>query len=416
MGLPSEVTILRRVLVANRGEIARRIFRTAREMGLETVAVFSDADARAPHVHDADVAIRLPGTDATRTYLNADALADAARRSGADAVHPGYGFLAESASFAQAVISAGLTWIGPDPTVIATMGDKIAAKRLAVQAGVPVAASGEVTGDDPAVWAAAAAQVGFPLLVKASAGGGGRGMRLVTEAAGLADAVEGARREAGSAFGDDTLFLEHFVVGARHIEVQVVGDQHGRRVHLFERDCSVQRRHQKVIEEAPAPGLTDAVRSRLVAAALDLATAVDYSSLGTVEFLVEGTGDDARFYFLEMNTRLQVEHPVTEVVTGLDLVRIQIEIAMGRPLSFTQDDVVLRGHAVEARLYAEDPATGYLPQSGPLLRFGVATTVLPGIRCDTASSRARKSRPTTTRCWPRWWAGPPRGTRPSAGF
>jgi len=368
--------------VANRGEVARRILRTAHEMGLGTVAVFSDADASAPHVRDADVAVRLPGVSPADTYLNVAALLDAARAVGADAVHPGYGFLAESASFAEAVIAAGLTWVGPPPSVIAAMGDKIGAKRLAEQAGLPVAPSADIEGDDPVVWASAADRVGWPLLVKAAAGGGGKGMRLVTGPAELSEAVAGARREAGSAFGDSTVFLERFVVGARHVEVQVAADRHGRRVHLHERDCSVQRRHQKVIEEAPAPGLSDVVRSRLLAAALDLAAAVDYSSLGTVEFLVEGTGDAASIYFLEMNTRLQVEHPVTEAVTGVDLVRLQFGIAMGRPLPLAQADVGVSGHAIEARVYAEDPALGYLPQIGTLHRFDVDTSV-PGVRCDS---------------------------------
>ena len=373
---------VRRLLVANRGEIARRVFRTARNMGIESVAVVSDADQEAPHVHDADLAVRLAGASATQTYLNVDAVLAAAEAVGADSVHPGYGFLAESAAFARAVEAAGLTWVGPAPDAIAAMGDKIAAKALVTQVGVPVAPGEEVNGDDPAQWLDAAGRVGFPLLVKASAGGGGKGMRAVAGPDQLAEAVEGARREAASTFADPTVFLERLVVGARHVEVQVVGDQHGARVHVFERECSVQRRHQKVFEEAPAPALTNGTRERMYQAALAVAAAVDYTGVGTVEFLVEGAGDAAQFYFLEMNTRLQVEHPVTEAITGLDLVRLQIEIARGKPLTFTQSDVVRRGHAVEARLYAEDPASGYLPQSGPVHRFATAETVA-GVRYDS---------------------------------
>ncbi len=377
----NEVVALRRVLVANRGEIARRIIRTLHEMGLDAVAVFSGVDAMSAHVAEADVAVELPGVTVADTYLNQDALLEAARRAGADAVHPGYGFLAESAAFARAVVEAGFTWIGPHPDTVAVMGDKVAAKNLVSRAGVPVLASAVVDANRPDGWSQAADEVGYPLLVKAAAGGGGRGMRLVAEPESLDTAIESAQREAGSAFGDARVFLERFVPAARHIEVQVLGDQHGRRIHLYERDCSVQRRHQKLIEEAPATGLTAQLRSRLFEAALVVAAAVDYVSLGTVEFLVDGQDEDAALYFLEMNTRLQVEHTVTEEVTGLDLVRLQLEVAMDRPLALSQGDVIVRGHAIEARIYAEDPAADYLPQTGRLHAFEIAAA--PGQRVDS---------------------------------
>jgi propionyl-CoA carboxylase alpha chain len=376
-----DVVVLRRVLVANRGEIARRIIRTLHDMGLDAVAVFSDADATAAHVAEADVAVQLPGVSAADTYLDQRALLEAARRSGADAVHPGYGFLAENAAFAQAVVDAGLTWIGPHPDTVALMGDKVAAKSRAGEVGVPVLAGALLDPDEPDRWLDAADQVGYPLLVKATAGGGGRGMHLVAEPELLVSAVESAQREAGSAFGDARVFLERFVPAARHVEVQVLGDHHGHRIHLHERDCSVQRRHQKVIEEAPAPGLSAPLRERLFDAALAVANAVEYVSLGTVEFLVDGPTTSAGIYFLEMNTRLQVEHTVTEEVTGLDLVRLQVEVAMGRPLALAQEDVTVRGHAIEARLYAEDPAADYLPQTGRLHAFEILAA--PGLRVDS---------------------------------
>jgi len=313
---------VRRLLVANRGEIARRVFATCRAMGIETVAVHSDADADLPAVREADLAVRLPGVAPADTYLRADLLVDAARRAGADAVHPGYGFLSENADFAAAVVDAGLVWVGPPAKAIAAMGSKLSAKRLMASAGVPTLPS---TVDASEV-------TEFPVLVKASAGGGGRGMRVVRDAAGLAEAVEAARREAASAFGDGTVFCERYLERSRHVEVQIIADVHGNVVPLGERDCSIQRRHQKIVEEAPSPAVSPALREALAAAAVDAARAVDYTSAGTVEFLL---GPDGDFYFLEMNTRLQVEHPVTECVYGLDLVRLQLLVASGSRCRWT---------------------------------------------------------------------------------
>ena len=357
--------MINRILIANRGEIARRIMRTARALGIQTVAVFSDADADAPFVRDADMAVRLPGTAPTDTYLRVDLIVDAARRTGADAVHPGYGFGSENADFAQAVVDAGLIWVGPAPETIREMGLKERAKTIAAEAGLPLAPSAALPESlDAAGLAAAGASVGYPLLVKASAGGGGKGMRIVRDPADLADAVTGARREAASAFGDGTVFAERYVEGARHVEVQVFGDTHRGAVHLFERECSIQRRHQKVIEESPSPGVTEATRIGLHAAAVALTSSMRYVGAGTVEFLVAGAGDAQEFYFLEMNTRLQVEHPVTEAVTGLDLVAWQLAVADGKPLPLRQEQIVSTGHAIEARLYSEDPAADYLPSTG----------------------------------------------------
>jgi len=354
------------LLVANRGEIARRIFRTARSMGLRCVAVYVDADAHAPFVAEADEAVRL-----ATNYLDIDAVVAAAQTTQADAVHPGYGFLAENARFAQAVIDAGITWVGPSPEAIEAMGDKLAAKRMAVEAGVPTLPS----SDDPA----GAADVGFPLLVKAAAGGGGKGMRIVTDPAALDEAVASAQREALGGFGDDRVFLERYVARSRHIEIQILGDGHGNLVHLGERECSIQRRHQKIIEESPSPVVDDAMRAAMGDAALKLARTLGYQSAGTVEFLVD---DDTRdFYFLEVNTRLQVEHPVTEEVTGIDLVREQLRIAAGEPLGYTQADITFSGHAIEARLYAEDPAGGFLPATGTLAAYEPAPD--PDVRWDT---------------------------------
>jgi 3-methylcrotonyl-CoA carboxylase alpha subunit/acetyl-CoA/propionyl-CoA carboxylase biotin carboxyl carrier protein len=341
------------LLIANRGEIALRVMRTAHRLGIRTVAVYSDADASAPHVLAADAAVRIGPTPASESYLNIDALLDAARRSGADAVHPGYGFLSERAEFARAVAAAGLTFVGPTGDVMDRMGRKDAAREIAVAAGVPVVPLA-VAGD------ALSTAVGFPLLVKAAAGGGGKGMRIVREAADLEAAIATARREALSAFGDDTVLIEKYVESGRHVEVQVMADQHGNVVHLFERDCSAQRRHQKVIEEAPSPTISEDLRARLTGAAVALAAQVGYTNAGTVEFLVEGE----EFYFLEMNTRLQVEHPVTEAITGLDLVEVQLRVASGEPLPFGQSDITRTGHAMEARVYAEDAFNGFLPQAG----------------------------------------------------
>ncbi|MFN8017172.1 MAG: biotin carboxylase N-terminal domain-containing protein [Acidimicrobiales bacterium] len=357
---------LRTVIVANRGEIARRVFRTARAMGLRTVAVFADADADAPFVRDADQAIRLPGG-----YLDGASIIAAALAVDADALHPGYGFLSENAGFAEEVIRNGIRWVGPMPEVIAAMGDKLAAKRAAVDAGVPTLPSAE----DPAD----AASVGYPLLVKASAGGGGKGMRIVERAEDLEEAVAAARREAKSGFGDDTVFLERYVRRARHVEIQVLGDEHGTLLHLGERECSIQRRHQKVIEESPSPVVDEAMRAAMGDAALSLCRAIGYTSTGTVEFLVD---DDTReFFFLEVNTRLQVEHPVTELVTGIDLVREQLRVAAGQPISPEAAATSPSGHAIEARLYAEDPANGFLPAIGTLAAFAPAAE--PAVRWDS---------------------------------
>ncbi|MCW2571939.1 MAG: acety-l/propionyl-CoA carboxylase subunit alpha [Frankiales bacterium] len=352
--------MIRRLLIANRGEIARRVIRTAHAMGIDTVAIYSDGDANAPFVREAGVAVALRGKTAAESYLDVAKVLAAAERTRADAVHPGYGFLSENADFAQAVIDQGMTWVGPAPKAIAAMGDKLEAKKLLGAAGVP-------TLDAPAGH--------FPVLVKAAMGGGGKGMRIVRDASELEEALAGAKREALAAFGDDTVFLERYLTGARHVEVQILGDTHGNLVHLGERECSIQRRHQKIIEEAPSPAVDPALRQALGDAALAAARTIGYTNAGTVEFLL----DDREFFFLEVNTRLQVEHPVTEMVTGLDLVREQILVAQGEPLTFAQTDVQLRGHAIEARLYAEDPANDFLPVTGTVLTWQPA----PGARYDS---------------------------------
>jgi propionyl-CoA carboxylase alpha chain len=358
--------VIARLLVANRGEIASRVLRTARAMGIATVAVCSDADRDAPFVAEADEAVALDGAPA-EAYLRLEAILDAAERTGADAVHPGYGFLAESPELAAGCRKRGLVFVGPTPEVLAALGDKVEARRVAAEAGVPVLPGEAATGLDGGELAAAAARVGFPLLVKAAAGGGGIGMRVVRDPAELAEAVAATRRQAGAAFGDDAVLLERWLEGPRHVEVQIVGDAHGRIVQLFERECSIQRRHQKLVEEAPSPAVGPDLRRRLGEAALAVARAVGYTGAGTVEFLL--TGDE--FWFLEVNARIQVEHPVTEAVTGLDLVRLQLLVAAGQPLPAEATQAQLRGHAVEARLYAEDPAAGFLPQAGVLHRFRV---------------------------------------------
>ena len=354
------------LLIANRGEIARRVIRTARSMGIRCVAVYVDADAAAPYVGEADQAVRL-----TTGYLDGAAILAAARASGAQAVHPGYGFLSENAAFATEVEEAGLTWVGPPPAAITAMGDKLAAKRAAVEAGVPTLPS----ADDPT----GADAVGYPLLVKAAAGGGGKGMRVVVAPEDLDEAVAAARREAASGFGYDRVFLERYVAASRHIEIQILGDRHGNLVHLGERECSVQRRHQKLIEESPSPAVDAAMRAAMGEAALALGRALGYHSTGTVEFLV----DDAtrEFYFLEVNTRLQVEHPVTEEVTGIDLVREQLRVAAGEPLGYGQEDVRFTGHAIEVRLCAEDPSAGFLPATGTLAAFEPAPS--PEVRWES---------------------------------
>ena len=380
--------MLRRVLIANRGEIAMRVMRACREMGISPVAVHSDADAGAPHVAAADAAVRIGPAPPRESYLNAQAILDAARTTGADAIHPGYGFLSERPTFAQACEDAGITFIGPPATAIAQMGSKIGARTLMQQAGVPVVPGVTPPDQRDAALISAAVDIGFPVLLKPSAGGGGIGMKVVRDETMLASAISQARREALAAFGDGTLYVERLVERPRHVEIQVFADRHGGCVHLCERECSAQRRHQKVIEESPSPVLTPAVRARMGAAAVAAAKAVGYVNAGTVEFLLEGHGDDARFYFLEMNTRLQVEHPVTEVVTGVDLVRAQLHVAAGGRLPWTQDDISQRGHAIECRIYAEDPARGFLPQTGPLLLYREPAG--PGIRIDSGVVEGRE--------------------------
>ncbi len=358
------------LLIANRGEIAVRIAGTAQRLGMTAVGVYSEPDAAALHVRAMDRAVALGGAAPAESYLRIDAVLEAARRTGADAVHPGYGFLAENAEFAEAVLAAGLVWVGPTPDQIRLLGDKVAAKRAAIEAGVPTTDVIEVA--DGAV----PDGVTFPALVKAAAGGGGRGMRIVRDPADLADALTGAAREAKAAFGDGTVFIEPFIDRGRHIEVQIMGDAHGNVVHLGERECSIQRRNQKVVEESPSAGISPAVRQRLCDGALALARHVGYEGAGTVEFMV---GADETITFLEVNTRLQVEHPVTEAVTGLDLVELQLQVAAGQPLSLAQDDIAIDGHAIEVRLVAEDPAAGWLPSTGVLHDFSMWQ---PGVRVD----------------------------------
>ncbi|MGV1037370.1 MAG: acetyl/propionyl/methylcrotonyl-CoA carboxylase subunit alpha [Candidatus Nanopelagicales bacterium] len=363
---------IRRLLVANRGEIARRVFRSARS-SMETVAVFSDPDRGAAHVRDADIAVALGGVTSTESYLDVAKILAAAKHSGADAIHPGYGFLSENPDFAQAVTDAGLIWVGPTPDSIRAMALKVEAKRLAEAAGVPLVPGAEIDADaSDADLIAAGNRVGYPLLVKASAGGGGKGMRTVNDESGLLDAVTTARREAASSFGDPTVFFERYLVGARHVEVQVFGDSHGNAVHLYERECSIQRRHQKIVEESPSPGSTPETLYRMYAAAVSLTSEIGYVGAGTVEFLVAGSGESQEFFFLEMNTRLQVEHPVTEeVVPGLDLVEWQLIVAQGGLLPLGQEQIPpRRGHAIEVRLYAEDPAANYLPSTGTVETVG----------------------------------------------
>ncbi len=368
------------VLVANRGEIAVRVLRTLRHLGIRGVAVYSDADAGSRHVAEADEAYRIGPGPALDSYLRTDAILGAAERSGADAVHPGYGFLSERASFARACAAAGVTFIGPPAEAIELMGDKIRAKLLAAETGVPVVpgrAEPGLTDDD---LLAAAGEIGFPVLLKPSAGGGGKGMHRVDDASALRAAIETARREARGAFGDDSLFVERWVDRPRHVEIQVFADRHGAVVHLGERECSLQRRHQKIVEEAPSPALDDTTRKAMAGHAVALARRCGYVGAGTVEFVVPSASPDT-FYFLEMNTRLQVEHPVTELVTGLDLVELQLRVAAGERLPFAQEEVTWRGHAVEARVYAEDPASGFLPTGGPVL--ACAEPAGPGVRVDS---------------------------------
>ena len=360
--------MIKSVLIANRGEIACRVIRSARKLGIKTVAIYSDADAGAPHVKLADTAAHIGPSPAAESYLLGDKIIATAKDAGADAIHPGYGFLSENAGFAEAVIKAGLVWVGPPPSAIRDMGLKDAAKRLMLAANVPVTPG--YLGEDQSLKALtkAAADIGYPVLIKAVAGGGGKGMRRVEKAGDFKDALESCKREANASFGDDSVLLEKWITNPRHIEVQVFGDCHGNVIHLFERDCTLQRRHQKVIEEAPAPGMDAETREAVCAAAVRAAEAVNYVGAGTVEFIADGSGklDASKVWFMEMNTRLQVEHPVTEMITGVDLVEWQLRVASGEPLPARQEDLAINGSAIEARLYAENPSTGFLPSIGPL--------------------------------------------------
>jgi acetyl-CoA carboxylase biotin carboxylase subunit len=367
-----------KILIANRGEIAIRIARTCRELGIASVAIYSEADRGSPHVLAADEALSVGPPPSRESYLNVEAILAAARAAGADAVHPGYGFLAENAAFARAVEEAGLTFIGPSPEAIAAMGDKVRARAIVAAAGVPVVPAVEEPPHEEAALCRAAAALGFPLLIKAAAGGGGKGMRIVRGGEEFLPAHAAAEREATSAFGDGRLFLERYFERPRHVEVQILADARGTTVHLGERECSIQRRYQKIIEESPSPAVTPEVRARLTAAAIAAARCVRYKNAGTVEFLFT---DDGQFYFLEMNTRLQVEHPVTEWVTGFDLVEAQIRIAAGECLWVTEDDLRPRGHAIECRVYAEDPAQHFLPSPGRIVLLDEPNG--PGVRVDS---------------------------------
>jgi 3-methylcrotonyl-CoA carboxylase alpha subunit len=366
--------MIRSLLIANRGEIACRVIRTARRLGIRTIAVYSDADAAALHVRSADEAVRIGPPPARESYLVGETILAAAKATGAEAIHPGYGFLSENAAFAQAVLDAGLVWVGPKPKSITAMGLKDAAKKLMQAAGVPTTPGYLGENQDPAWLAFEASNIGYPVLIKAVAGGGGKGMRLVERSGDFADALVSCQREAAASFGNAHVLIEKYILSPRHIEVQVFGDSHGNVVHLFERDCSLQRRHQKVIEEAPAPGMDAATRDAVCAAAVRAARAVDYEGAGTIEFIADGSQGlrSDRIWFMEMNTRLQVEHPVTEEITGQDMVEWQLRVASGEPLPKTQDELSINGWALEARLYAEDPAKGFLPSIGRLdvLRFG----------------------------------------------
>jgi len=368
----------RKILVANRGEIALRVMRSCHAMGIETVAVYSDADADAPHVRFAGEAVHLGAAPARESYLRIDRIIEAARRTGAEAIHPGYGFLSENAEFAESCAGVGIVFIGPPAAAIRAMGLKNSARRLAAEAGAPVVPGYDGEDQSAETLRARMTEIGFPVLIKASAGGGGKGMRVVRAESAIDGAVEAARREAEKAFGDGSLLVEKFIEGARHVEVQILGDARGNLVHLFERDCSLQRRHQKIVEESPSPAVNEELRRKMGAAAVNIGRAIGYANAGTVEFILGPSGE---FYFIEVNTRLQVEHPVTEMITGLDLVRLQIEIAEGRPLPFGQGDLKAEGHAIEARLYAEDPANDFLPTTGKILDLQLPA--LEGLRIDS---------------------------------
>jgi geranyl-CoA carboxylase alpha subunit len=376
-GEPVRRTPFFKILIANRGEIARRVMRTARRLGHGAVAVYSDADHDALHVREADAAVRIGESPPARSYLNIDAIIGAAKASGADAVHPGYGFLAENADLAQACRDAGLVFIGPSPEAISAMGNKAGAKAIMERAGVPCVPGYQGTDQSETIMRAEAEKIGFPVMIKAAAGGGGRGMRLVADVASFADALRSARSEALAAFGDGTLILERAIENPRHIEIQVFGDRHGNAIHLGERDCSVQRRHQKLIEEAPSPVVTPELREKMGAVAVAAVGSLGYEGAGTLEFLIDGSGN---FYFMEMNTRLQVEHPVTEAITGLDLVELQLRVARGEPLGLRQEDIKFSGHAIEVRLCSEDASHDFMPQSGTM----AACRMPEGIRAEHA--------------------------------
>lgn len=371
--------MIQRVLIANRGEIAVRIIRAARSLGISTVAVYSEADSEALHVRLADEAVLIGPAAAAESYLLIDKLIEAAKRTGCDAVHPGYGFLSERAAFARAVEEAGLTWVGPSASAIELLGDKVESRRTMAEAGVPVTPGFDSDNPSLETFLPEAGKIGYPLLIKAAAGGGGKGMRVVREESQLAEAIEGAMREAQGAFGDSRVFIEKYVEKPRHVEFQIFADSHGNVVHLFERECSIQRRHQKVIEETPSVALTPELRKKMGDAAVEAARASGYVNAGTVEFLLDESGEN--FYFLEVNTRIQVEHPVTEEVVGVDLVAEQFRIADGGTLPWKQEELSQRGHAIQARIYAEDPANGFLPAAGPLLHL--QEPVGPGIRVDS---------------------------------
>ena len=371
------MTMFKKVLVANRGEIALRIMRTCREMGIATVAVYSDVDALALHVLEADEAVHIGPAEPAKSYLDINRVIDAARKTDADAIHPGYGFLAENAAFAERCETAGIVFIGPPPRVIRDLGDKIVARRIMKESGVPVIPGmTDAAGDAPAL-TAQAETLGYPVLIKAAAGGGGKGMRIVNHPGELADACEAASREAAAAFGSGAVYMEKYLAKSRHVEVQILADARGNAIHLFERECSIQRRHQKIIEETPSPALTPALREAMGQAAVTAARAAGYVNAGTVEFILDPEG---RFYFLEVNTRLQVEHPITEMTTGVDLVHCQIEIAAGRPLTLTQAELSPRGHAIECRIYAEDPERQFMPSPGKIVFLQEPSG--PGVRND----------------------------------
>ncbi|MCB2409986.1 acetyl-CoA carboxylase biotin carboxylase subunit [Hymenobacter lucidus] len=368
---------IKKLLVANRGEIALRVLRSAKEMGLQTVAIYSEADRNALHVRYADEAVCVGGPQSSESYLRGDAILEVCRRLGVDAIHPGYGFLSENAEFARMVTEAGLIFVGPSPEAMNIMGDKLSAKQAVKAYNIPLVPGTDEAISDVEEAKRIAAEVGFPILIKASAGGGGKGMRIVNNAEEFEEQMQLAINEATSAFGDGSVFIEKFVTGPRHIEIQVLGDEHGNIVHLFERECSIQRRHQKVIEEAPSAVLTPELRAEMGRCAVDVARACNYTGAGTVEFLLD---EHRNFYFLEMNTRLQVEHPVTEQITGLDLVKEQIRVAQGLPLAFTQDELTITGHALELRVYAEDPQNNFLPDIGTLTTY--VRPQGPGVRVD----------------------------------